>query len=162
MTDIIICGNDSEILSTVRKSLNKYCKNGTAHENILISFQSDFSEEIFNNPIVVISNKFYGKINIGNFTGIFFSSNIHAVKALSGSGNIAISCGTSPKDTISAASINSEKRLVSLQRTIKSIHNEIIEPRDFYIKSDSPLYPALAACAVLLLLGIIPEEGFEF
>lgn len=162
MTDIIICGNDKEISSTIKKSLEEYRDNGTIYENILISSMSDFSEVLHNNSIVVISNKFRGEICGGNFIAIFSSSNNHAVKALNGCGNIAISCGTSPKDTISAASIDNDKRLVSLQRTIRSIHNEIIEPCDFYIKSDHPLYPALAACAVLLLLGIMPEEGFRF
>ncbi len=162
MTEIIICGHDNDILNVIKNSLDKYYDSKVMHDNILISAQSHFSEAVKNNSIVVISNKFRGDICSGNFIAVFSSSNNHAIKALNGSGNIAVSCGTSPKDTISAASIDDDKRLVSLQRTIRSIRNEIIEPRDFYIKSSSALYPALAACAVLLLLGITPEESFEF
>lgn len=162
MTEIIICGHDNEILNAIKRSLDKYCNYEILHDNILVSAQSHFSEAVENNSVVVISNRFHGKICNGNFIAIFFSSDNHAVETLNGSGNIAISCGTSPKDTISAASIDDGKHLVSLQRTIRSIRNKIVEPRDFYVRSDCALYPSLAACAVLLLLGIIPEEGFEF
>ena len=55
-----------------------------------------------------------------------------------------------------------EVSMVSLQRAICTIDGEIIEPRDFYIKSSYELYSSLATSAILILLGAIPEEGFEF
>lgn len=66
------------------------------------------------------------------------------------------------KDTFSTASITDEVSMVSLQRAICTIDGEIIEPRDFYIKSSYELYSSLATSAILILLGAIPEEGFEF
>lgn len=66
------------------------------------------------------------------------------------------------KDTFSTASITDEVSMVSLQRAIRTIDGEIIEPRDFYIKSSYELYSSLATSAILILLGAIPEDGFEF
>ncbi|MBE5713518.1 MAG: hypothetical protein EGR22_04915 [Ruminococcaceae bacterium] len=97
-----------------------------------------------------------------NFLAIFSSENRNAIDMLNGSGNIAISCGMSLKDTFSTASITDEVSMVSLQRAICTIDGEIIEPRDFYIKSSYELYSSLATSAILILLGAIPEEGFEF
>lgn len=162
MTDIIICGIDNEILDTIKRCLEKYYDKLPTHENTLISSLSYFPHELNNNSIVVFSNNFHRAICVGKFTAIFFASNHHAVEALNGSGNIAISCGTSPKDTISAASMDGDKRLVSLQRTLKTFNGKVIEPCDFYVKSKCRLYTALAACAVMLILGITPENGFEF
>lgn len=81
---------------------------------------------------------------------------------LNGSSNIAISCGMSLKDTLSTASIADEMNMVSLQRAIRTIDGELIEPRDFYIKGNCELYSSLASSAILLLLGVTPENGFEF
>lgn len=67
-----------------------------------------------------------------------------------------ITCGTSPKDTISLASIDNGTAVVSLQRKIKNIRGEIIEPMDIKIKLDikNDVYQALAACTALLLCGV--------
>lgn len=95
---------------------------------------------------------------------VFSSSNTDAVNALKGSVSMAVSCGTSPKDTLSAASIfKDDKITVSLQRTIKTLENNIIEPQDFLVcRKNNVLYSTLACSAVLLLSGIPFESGYSF
>lgn len=161
MINIKILGNDKEIFESISSSIERYSNRICNHENIVISPILGDSEEIAGNSIVVFCSNFNNKLNGKNYLAIFSSENHHAIEALNGSGNIAISCGMSAKDTLSTASITDEKRMVSLQRTIRSIDGEIIEPRDFYIKSNYELYSSLAASAVLLLLGTMPEDDFE-
>lgn len=161
MISIKILGKDKELFESIRSSIERYGNRICNRESIVISLTFEDYEEISSSSIVVFCNNFSNKLNGKSYLAIFSSENHHAIEALNGSGNIAISCGMSAKDTLSTASITDEKRMVSLQRTIRSIDGEIIEPRDFYIKSKYKLYASLAASAVLLLLGIMPEDGFE-
>lgn len=161
MINIRILGKDKSLSDSICSSVERYGDMLCKRKNIFISSVSENFEEIPNNSIVIFCSNFKNKICGKNYLAVFSSENHHAIEALNGSGNIAISCGMSAKDTLSAASITDEKRMVSLQRTIRSIDGEIIEPRDFYIKSSHGFYASLAASAVLLLLGIMPEYGFE-
>lgn len=161
MINIKILGKDKELFDCVCKSVERYEDRLCKHNTISISTASGALDKLPSSCIAVFCNSFKGKIEGDNFLAIFSSENHNVIEMLSGSGNIAISCGMSLKDTLSTASITDEKKMISLQRAICTVDGEFIEPRDFYIKSEYELYSSLAASAVLLLLGIIPENGFE-
>lgn len=162
MINIKILGKNKELFNCVCKSVERYGDMLCKRRSISISTASETFNELSDSSIAVFCSGFKGKVCGKKFLAILSSENRNAIDMLNGSGNIAISCGMSLKDTLSTASITDEKRMVSLQRAICTIDGEIIEPRDFYIKSNYELYASLAASAILLLLGAIPENGFEF
>lgn len=162
MINIKILGKNKELFNCVCNSIEHYGDMLCKRRSISISTASETFNELSGNSIAVFCSNFKGKIYGENFLAIFSSENRNAIDMLNGSGNIAISCGMSLKDTFSTASITDEVSMVSLQRAIRTIDGEIIEPRDFYIKSSYELYSSLATSAILILLGAIPEEGFEF
>ena len=71
-----------------------------------------------------------------------------------------ISCGMNGKNTVTLSSVGGSAALVSLQRTVTDIYGRDREPAEFRIRlthSRSP-FAVAAAAAVLLLLGITPDE----
>lgn len=159
MINIKILGKNKELFNCVCRSIERY--GDKLCRGVSISTVSGAYDKLPSSCIAVFCNDFKGKIVTENFLAIFSSENRYAIEMLNGSNNIAISCGMSLRDTLSTASITDDKRMISLQRAICTVDGELIEPRDFYIKSEYELYASLAASAVLLLLGIIPENGFE-
>ena len=93
---------------------------------------------------------------------VFESYNAGAVQALQGTGTVAITCGSSAQDTLSAASLGEGKASVSLQRTVKSLGGDILEPSDISVsyKKKLTLYQLLAASAILLLSFGEQNGGF--
>ena len=93
-------------------------------------------------------------------TPVFDSSNRAAAQLLIHAGGAAVSCGTSPKDTFSLASINEERAVVSLQRNIFSLTGARIEPRDIpvILTGKRGVFEIMAFCAILLLCGCEPER----
>lgn len=133
----------------------------------LVCEVSELSSVVFEDSILVLADRYKHKDNDKLFCSpsvVFSSSNTDAINALKGSVSMAVSCGTSPKDTLSAASIfKDDKITVSLQRTIKTLENSIIEPQDFSVCcKNNILYSTLACSAVLLLSGIPFENGYSF
>lgn len=181
MLPIILCGdkNDSGINSTMFNALSNYGEilkhgrtrfNETPEKNNLsfLIYECEHIPEM-NEPfgILVFKNSFkYQNDNYipKTFTPILDFQNKSAISVLKGSDNIAITCGTSPKATLSIASLDLSGAVVSLQRDIKAISSKIIEPHDFRIKTkgDIGVYPLLAVCAVLLISGISSESGYYF
>ncbi|MCI5655098.1 MAG: hypothetical protein SOT80_04785 [Candidatus Pseudoruminococcus sp.] len=162
MINIKILGKNKELFNCVCKSIERYGDMICKQRSISISTASEAFNELSGSSIAVFCSGFKGKIYGENFLAIFSSENRNAIDMLNGSSNIAISCGMSLKDTLSTASIADEMNMVSLQRAIRTIDGELIEPRDFYIKGNCELYSSLASSAILLLLGVTPENGFEF
>lgn len=82
------------------------------------------------------------------------SDNLAATRALIGTGAVAITCGTSSKDTLSLASISDNQAVVSLQRSLRTLSGMVIEPADFTIRLTGHynVFSILAYCAILLLL----------
>ena len=80
---------------------------------------------------------------------VFDSSSNRAAQILSLTGGPAISCGTSPRDTFSLASISEQKTVVSLQRSLHTLAGNEIEPRD------------MAFCAVMLLCDVGCEQDLK-
>lgn len=91
---------------------------------------------------------------------IFESNNEAAVRLLSAAGGAAISCGTSPKDTFSPASIGDEKAVISLQRNIPVLGGGVMEPRDMpvHLTKKRPVFEIMAFCAVLCVCGVENKE----
>ena len=68
--------------------------------------------------------------------------------------------GMNGKNTVTLSSVGGSAALVSLQRTVTDIYGHDREPAEFRIRlthSRSP-FAVAAAAAVLLLLGITPDE----
>lgn len=77
--------------------------------------------------------------------------------------NPVITCGTNQQDTFSLASINSNHATISLQRKLTDINGNIYEPMDISInmETENGVYPTLACCAILLLCGCDPTNGYK-
>lgn len=83
---------------------------------------------------------------------------------LQGTGTAAVACGTSPRDTLSLASIDANSALVSLQRCVTTLDGRMIEPGEILVSLLRPRSPheVLAAVSVLLLSGVPWENGYSF
>ena len=99
-----------------------------------------------------------------NFIPILDSHNLNAAQILKGTDKLAITCGTSSKDTLSIASLDDNTAVISLQRYVKAFNSKIIEPHDFTVKlsKETQPYPLLVTCAVLILSEFNTKSGFEF
>lgn len=95
---------------------------------------------------------------------VFGSQNGKAAEQLKGSQVTPVVCGTSSKDTLSVASLAETSASVSLQRSVRTLCGEILEPKEISIELVQQLgpYPLLATCAVFLLCGMDSEKGFRF
>lgn len=178
MIKIIICGTKSEegICETLVRALSKYgvvqvVKDGINEDNqnvdFLICICSQIPKSINGSGIIIFkeSYNFNEKNKIKNeFIPIFSGQNKQAALTLVGTNNIAISCGTSSKDTISASSIGRDRCTISLQRDIKDLNSNVIESHEFIVnlKKEVGIYPLLISCATLLLIGIESFGGYSF
>lgn len=81
------------------------------------------------------------------------SENKSALQLLMKSSISTVSCGMASSDTLTLSSVNDSAAVVSLQRSITTLSDKIIEPAEYPVKLTSPIseYGLLAACAVLLL-----------
>lgn len=75
-----------------------------------------------------------------------------------------LTCGMSPKDTLTLSSISESSAVVSLQREIKDLSNKVIEPCEIKINIEDRFsdYELLSACAILLLAGKISDGKLDF
>lgn len=71
-------------------------------------------------------------------------------------GQVVITCGTKVTDTLSIASLDENQTAISLQRTLKAMNGEVIEPCELTMHLTQPYSPhkILPVAAVLLLAGI--------
>lgn len=115
--------------------------------------------------IIVFKNSFESTDGIGLSNGnivIIDSQNTQAVKVLSGTDNVVITCGMSMRDTLSISSFELSEATVSLQREVQNLNCDAIEPREFKVAlaNDIGVYPILSCCAVLLMLGMPTDDGY--
>jgi hypothetical protein len=94
---------------------------------------------------------------------VFSSHSGQAAEQLKGAPVIPVACGTSPRDTLSVASLTEGDATVSLLRSLCALNGELLEPKDVPVRLSRSIgtYPLLAACAVCLLCGIDSEQGYE-
>ncbi len=98
------------------------------------------------------------------FIPVLDAQNLRAAALLKGTKNIALTCGTSVKDTLSVASLDYTNAVISLQRGLVTLSGELLEPHDIKVLLQSPIgvFPLLACCAVLLLAGEPSADGYFF
>lgn len=91
---------------------------------------------------------------------VFDSGSKTAADLLSLNQGAAISCGTSPRDTLSLASISEQKAVISLQRSLYTLSGDLVEPRDITVRlcRDCSVFEIMAFCAVILLCGVSSEQ----
>lgn len=96
------------------------------------------------------------------FFCVMSSDSVCAARILRGSRATAITCGTSPRDTLSLAALEPGSAAVSLQRNLRTLDGKLLEPRDFHVTLSRPLGPQqiLFTSAALLLSDIDPEHGY--
>lgn len=117
--------------------------------------------------ILIFKNLFYlhqGEKAPEGFVPILDAQNIAAASALQGTQAVGITCGASPRDTLSMASLRDDSAVISLQREIKDLGGKRWEPHDRTIRLEmrSEMYPILVSCAVLLLSGKGAQDTFIF
>lgn len=91
----------------------------------------------------------------GNFRGVFFSSDKDALQLLKNTDVSVITCGMAEEDTLSLSSIKEDSVNICINRKIKTLNGNIIEPQEHKINLKSPItdYSLLAASAILLCSG---------
>lgn len=180
MTTIVLCGkkSDTGVAELLVNALGKYGEVQYYNGERLVSIKEKLHPKfcVFDcekipklevaSGILLFKNSFDGERRElpGGFLPVFEAHNTQAAAALGGTGLNAVVCGTSSKDTLSLASITDTDATISLQRSIRSMSGEILEPYDIPIhlgRSSSP-YPVLATCAVFLLAGIHSGEEYYF
>ena len=103
-------------------------------------------------------------IKIGTMIPVVDTSNIDALTLLKGSNACVVGCSMSGHDTISVSGIKDfPSKLISLQRNVRPIDGETIEPHEFTVRlsREIPVYPLLASCSVLLLSGEPSGNGYQ-
>ena len=96
--------------------------------------------------ILIFKNLFYlhekEKAPVG-FVPVLDAQNLAAASALRGTQAIGITCGASPRDTLSMASLRDDSAVVSLQRELRDLSGKIWEPHDRAIRLEAgaEMYP---------------------
>ena len=131
--------------------------NSPRKDNILLLQLSDISGINIKNAIVIIKEKeiLLTPLQLDESIYLLLNSDNEAqLKSVEGQKIPVITCGLSPKDTITFSSKDSDKSVVSLQRSLPSGSN-IIEPMEIIVesKNDSE-YTMLATVATGLILGL--------
>ena len=178
MISIILCGkmSDTSISEALLPVLARYggvqyysSQNLVQYGGDNVQFLVYDCEKIPNvelkKGILLFKNSFdsTGQIHVpGGFFCVLEAQNVHAASLLRGSDVFAVTCGTSPKDTISIAALEEESAALSLQRNLITLEEKTLEPHDFTIQLSAPLGPhrILAVSAILLISGIDSSQGY--
>lgn len=109
--------------------------------------------------ILLFKNSFTGKEERKlpeHLCCILESSNHRAAALLQQSGSPVITYGMSARDTLTASSMDRDRMVFSLQRSVTALSGALLEPHDFFVTSCSGASPCqlLPAAAVLLLCGM--------
>lgn len=96
----------------------------------------------------------------GGFSAVVDPLNEDAVRLLQKCCLQTVTCGMSLRDTLTFSSIGGETAVVSLQRALVTLKGETVEPREIPVRfgNGHGQYALLAAVAVLLLCGRMPEN----
>lgn len=103
-------------------------------------------------------------INLDDTVCVLDTDNNDAINILGGSNARAVGCSMSEHDTLTISGNTDENSVqVSLRRNLETADG-MIEPQDFTVRTEKsiPIYPRLAATAVLLLGGTEIGEGLIF
>ncbi len=180
MKNVVIfgdCGSRSltrAVISACKSSGGVFAiENGRIYETsdnpIFMVLSTDNISEIRCKKGIIVFGKMLNKsgcnLKIESMIPIIDTSNINAVNIVRNLKTAAVGCSMSGHDTISVSGLTGfSSKIISLQRTIKTLDGEIVEPHDFVVKpsDEIPIYPLLAGCSVLLLSGISTLNGYRF
>lgn len=180
MKNIIICGDCGSKMLT--KSVIRACAaNGgasvvennkvyetAANPKFLVVSSDNISEIECKSGIIVFGkmlDSLRSDMKTGKLIPVIDTANIKALNIVRNSGAAAIGCSMSEHDTISISGLTGfPTKMVSLQRTVRTVDGDIVEPHDFLVKlsETTAIYPLLASCSVLLLSGISTLKGYSF
>ncbi len=167
MIPIILYGKETE--TSVDKVLNRVCdslRKINKNKKLCIFQYDECNIENFKNSkgIFVFKGSLGFKKDVvipKEFITVVSANNRNAARILRKTDVFAITCGTSPKDTMSISSLDYLNAVVSLQRIIRSIDGEVIEPQDFIVrlKEETAIYPLLTALTVFVLCNKDKNEN---
>jgi hypothetical protein len=178
MVNIILCGDvkDTSVSQALISALSTY--GGVIYSSPERVFQSGSTPQYFlfeyetlpeiglQNGIVLFKNSMLPQKPVAlpsDFLYILETKNVRAAAFLKGSGVTVVTCGTSSKETLSIAGLEEDTAVLSLQRTLKTLDGQMVEPHDFTVKfsgSRSP-HQLLTVCAVLLIAGEDSLKGYQ-
>ena len=167
MIPIILYGKENE--TGVDKALWRICnslrKINQNKEFCIFKYDEDAIEDFKNSKGIFV---FKGSLGFNKnivipkgFIAVVSANNHSAASILRKIDVFAITCGTSPKDTMSISSIDYLNAVVSLQRIIRNIDGEVIEPQEFivHLKEETAIYPLLTALTVFVLCNKDQNEN---
>lgn len=177
MINIILLGdlNDTSVSEVLSPALARYGGVKYVSQNIL--YESSAEPEFLlldcemlpkleiKGGILLFKNSVPEQKNFcipNGFVNIMESKNARAAAMLQKAGASAVTCGSGPKDTLSIAGLENNAAALSLQRNLKILNGNILEPRDFNVKFAEKRSPhqILSTCAVLLAAGVDPSQGY--
>ena len=185
MNKIIVCGDcgSKSLTRTIIRTCSNYggvvvvSENGVFETNENPSFlvaelknlcEKNPCELDFENGIIVFGKAVSEKVCIKKTSKnvvVLDTANSNALNIVRGRGVAVIGCSMSGHDTISVSGLAGfPTKMISLQRSVRTLDGDIIEPHDFRVKlsEEIPIYPLLAGCAVLLLGGVSSAGGYSF
>ncbi|MVB11322.1 hypothetical protein CAFE_20340 [Caprobacter fermentans] len=171
MVNIFLCGdlNDTSVSQALISALpqyggvrysgpNRVSEYGSSPEYFLYEYEK-LPEIGLKRGMVLFKNGFPPQKPLPcppGFLYVLESKNVNAAALLKGSEATAVTCGTSPKDTLSIAGLEDGTATLSLQRTLNTLDGQVLEPHDFNAKFNTLISPhqLLMVCAALLIAGV--------
>ena len=98
------------------------------------------------------------------FVGIAYSKDLGSLQLLKNNNITTLTCGMSGDNTIILSSVGESTASVCLQRSIKTLDGNIIEPQEYPVHLVEKItdYALMAAFGILLLSGIEPDPTIEY
>jgi hypothetical protein len=177
MTNIILCGNlsDASVSGALLPALENY--GGLRYYGPDRIFERGNSPEFFlydcgeapeiglKSGIILFKNSLQPQKAIhipSGFLCVLETKNYHAASLLKDTDAAVVTCGTSTKDTLSIASLENDSAVLSLQRSLKTLKGETLEPHDFTVGFSEKRSPhqLLSVCAALLISGLDSSAGY--
>lgn len=177
MTNVLLCGNpnDTSVSRALLSALTRYggvrysgpgrlFECGCAPEYFL--YESEKLPEIgLTSGIILFQNSIPPQEPVfipPGFLCVLETKNVRAAALLKDTGCTAVTCGTSPKDTLSIAALEEGSAVLSLQRTLETLNGKMLEPHDFTVKCSEARSPhqLLTVCAALLIAGADSSGGY--
>ena len=177
MTNLLLCGDlsDTSVCRALLSALARYggfrycgpgrlSESGPAPEYFL--YESEKLPEIgLERGIILFRNSIEPQDPVfipPGFLCVLETKNARAAALLKDTGCTAVTCGTSPQDTLSIAALEEGSAVVSLQRTLETLDGKMLEPHDFTVKCPEARSPhqLLTICAALLISGVDSAGGY--
>ena len=175
MTTVLLAGNTtgSQTGHYLYEHLSKYfrvsylsssqCLQKGIGEDLLI-FESDKISDCELRPCIVILNR-PDEIELGNqfdkdTVFILSSEEQDSLKLLFQLNLRTITCGASPKDSVSFSSKNEDEIVISLQRSITNLKGETVEPLEFPLNRSILVddFTLMVYASILIEIGIIDKN----